>query len=106
VGLPELRDTQCGFKLMPTPIAKKIFDSLNTPGFLFDVEILGRARILVIPIVEIGVEWRDRPDSKVRLRREIPRALWTLLQIRKNLKEYRNQLKRFSSEEIACTNEA
>ena len=42
-GLP-FRDTQCGFKLMPTAVAQSLLQDQLVSGFAFDVEILMRAR--------------------------------------------------------------
>ncbi len=87
VGLSHIQDTQCGFKLLPTSIAKSLFDHLQTQGFLFDVEILGRAQLMEINIREIGVQWFDVPKSKVSVFRELPKIPLTLFKIRKTLRK-------------------
>ena len=93
VGLKDIEDTQCGFKLIHRDVAKPLFTGLKTPGFLFDVEVLGRARILGLPIQEIGVKWYDVPESKVKVSRELPRILMQLRRIRRSLKDFEKSLK-------------
>ena len=39
----DIRDTQCGFKLMPADLAKSWVADQACPGFAFDVELLMRA---------------------------------------------------------------
>ena len=39
----DVRDTQNGFKLLPTAAAKQLFAAQTCPGFAFDVELLMRA---------------------------------------------------------------
>jgi dolichyl-phosphate beta-glucosyltransferase len=83
--LPELRDTQCGFKLFTQPVARAIFSRLTVDGWLFDCEALGLAQRLGYRIKEIGVIWRNRPHSRVKPVREALSALPTLLRIRRRL---------------------
>lgn len=89
VGMKNIEDTQCGFKLMRAATAKRLFSGLKNHGFLFDVEILGKAEILGLGIQEIGVRWRDVPQSKVRLSREIPQTLFSLWSMRGELRKFR-----------------
>ncbi|MFO1463161.1 MAG: glycosyltransferase [bacterium] len=86
VGLPDIEDTQCGFKLFHQTVAQSLFSTLKTPGFLFDVEVLGKARALGLQIQEIGVQWSDVPFSKVRVSKELFQTLKNLLEIRRLLK--------------------
>ena len=67
VLLPGIADTQCGFKLMVSPIAKFLFDAQASNGFSFDVEILYIARLAEIKIAEIPINWTNIPGSKVNL---------------------------------------
>jgi dolichyl-phosphate beta-glucosyltransferase len=83
--LPELRDTQCGFKLFTQPAARAIFSRLTIDGWLFDCEALGLAQRLGYRIKEVGVIWRNRPHSRVKPVREALTALPTLLSIRRRL---------------------
>jgi dolichyl-phosphate beta-glucosyltransferase len=83
--LPELRDTQCGFKLFMQPAARAIFSRLTVDGWLFDCEALGLAERLGYRIKEVGVIWRNRPHSRVKPVREALNALPALLRIRRRL---------------------
>ena len=63
--VPDIMDTQCGFKLFKKEAAKKIFSMQTINGFGFDIEILYLARRLGYKIVEIPVVWSHHTDSKV-----------------------------------------
>lgn len=62
----ELRDTQCGFKLMPTGIAKALLAEQTCPGFSFDVELLMRADRAGLRIAEVPVVYIHDSRSRVR----------------------------------------
>ncbi len=83
--LRELRDTQCGFKLFRRDAAREIFSRQATAGWLFDCEVLGIAERLGYRIKEVGVIWRNNPDSRVKPVREALLAVPTLLAIRRRL---------------------
>lgn len=83
--LPAIRDTQCGFKLFSRKAAREIFLRTTVPGWLFDCEVLGIAERLGYRIKEVGVTWRNHPDSRVNVLRETLRALPTLFAIRRRL---------------------
>ncbi len=83
--LPAIRDTQCGFKLLRHDAARQIFARHRTNGWLFDCEMLGIAARLGYRIQEVGITWRDNPDTRLRLFREALWALPNLLRIRLRL---------------------
>jgi dolichyl-phosphate beta-glucosyltransferase len=62
----DLRDTQCGFKLMPTGLAKVLFAEQTCPGFSFDVELLMRADRAGLRIAEVPVIYIHDDRSRVR----------------------------------------
>ena len=80
----DVRDTQCGFKLMPTPIAQELFSSMTIDGFSFDLEVLFLAAKRGYRIAEVPVGWVDAPGSKVDVRKEMQRFLRDLALIRAN----------------------
>lgn len=88
IGLKDIEDTQCGFKLFPQKLAAILFENLSTSGFIFDVEVLGRAQKLNVPIKEVGVHWSDQPSSKVNVARELCRVPWALFKIWKSLRKF------------------
>jgi dolichyl-phosphate beta-glucosyltransferase len=83
--LPQLHDTQCGFKLFRHAAARDVFARQTVDGWLFDCEVLGLADRLGYRIKEIGVHWHNNPDSRVKPLREAFAALPTLLAIRRRL---------------------
>jgi dolichyl-phosphate beta-glucosyltransferase len=84
--LPELRDTQCGFKLFTREAANAIFARATLDGWLFDCEALAIAQQLGYRVKEVGVVWRNHPHSRVRMFRAALTALPTLLAIRRRVR--------------------
>ena len=73
--LPDIEDTQCGFKAMRTDIAAELFPKLSIfesgPGTgwsvsAFDVELLCMAQVRGYRIEEIVVDWHDRDASDTK----------------------------------------
>ncbi len=60
-------DTQNGFKLLPTKVAKALFAEQLCAGFAFDVELLMRARQAGLSIAEVPVLYVHDPRSRVRV---------------------------------------
>jgi len=79
----ELTDTQCGFKIYKKHAAQKLYDECVTDGFLFDIEIILRARKHKYLIKEFPVEWRIDPDSRLLAFRNSYRVLKELITIRR-----------------------
>ena len=63
-GLP-FRDTQCGFKLMPTAVAQTLLREQLVSGFAFDVEVLMRARNAGLRVEEVPVVYVHDADTRV-----------------------------------------
>jgi dolichyl-phosphate beta-glucosyltransferase len=82
VGLPHIRDTQCGFKFFSSRAAADIFGRARIDGYMCDVEILWLAQKLGYPVKEVGIRWRDDGDSRLELVRGNARNLADLLRIR------------------------
>ncbi len=66
--LPEIHDTQCGFKLFERDAARRIFLEAVVDRFAFDVEALVIAKRLGYRIAEVPVLWSNSTDSRVSLR--------------------------------------
>lgn len=79
-----IKDTQCGFKLFKSDIAKKIFERAILDGFGFDVEILYIAKLSGIKIAEVPVVWRNSGLSKVRPIKDTVRMFRDLFRIKVN----------------------
>lgn len=87
IMLPEIRDTQCGFKCFRREAGRRIFENVTTDGFAFDCEALGLAVKMGFRIQEIGVIWCNDPDTRVRWWNDSFRMAYGLLKIRKRLKK-------------------
>lgn len=64
------KDTQCGFKLFRTDVAKKIAQMQSIDRFAFDVEMLFIAKKMGYRIKEMPVVWIDKDGSTVRPMRD------------------------------------
>jgi dolichyl-phosphate beta-glucosyltransferase len=84
--LPELRDTQCGFKLFRQAAARDVFGRRTVDGWLFDCEVLALAHEVGYRIKEVGIRWQNRPESRVRLWREVLAAAPRLIAIRRRVR--------------------
>jgi hypothetical protein len=62
-----VRDTQNGFKLLPTQAAQSLFADQICSGFAFDVELLVRAELAGLRIAEIPVLYIHDSRSRVRV---------------------------------------
>jgi len=81
LGLTELSDTQCGFKLVRGEPARRLFERLTIGRFAWDVELLHLARREGLRVVEVGVVWRHEPESKVHAVRDSWRMLLDSLRL-------------------------
>lgn len=61
--VPDVADTQCGFKFFHGEIARSAAARLRVTGFAFDVELIARCAQLGAAPVEIPVLWRDVSGS-------------------------------------------
>lgn len=80
--LPGIYDTQCGFKAFKGAVARELFARQKIDGFLFDVEILYRAKKTGYRIKEVPVTWSHGEGSKVSILRDFWRVLTELLRIK------------------------
>jgi len=60
-----VRDTQCGFKLMTLTAGSYLFFQINLKRWSHDVEVLFRAKEMGTTVVETAVGWRDMEGSKL-----------------------------------------
>ena len=82
--VPDIQDTQCGFKMFTAAAAEEIFPYVTVDGWAFDTEALHIARARGLKIREIPIEWHYHPDSRVRLLRDGSDMFAQLLRIRRN----------------------
>lgn len=67
VGLPDIADTQCGFKFFQRRAALELFGRQRIDGYMFDVELLYLAHRAGYRIAQVPVRWRDDGDSRLEL---------------------------------------
>jgi dolichyl-phosphate beta-glucosyltransferase len=77
-----VKDTQCGFKLFRSAVARDLFSRMRMNGFSFDVEVLVMARRWGYQVAEVPVNWTHQPGSKVRLTLDSLRMAADLFRIR------------------------
>ena len=85
--LPQLNDTQCGFKCFSAKAAENLFPKMTIYGWTFDVEILAIARKMKYRVIEIPIPWYYHPGSKVRVWKDSLRMAQDLFLIRSNLRK-------------------
>ena len=83
IALPDLQDTQCGFKCFRDDTVW-LFSCQTIEGWTFDVEVLYAARKNGLPIVEVPIPWYFNPQSKVRLIRDSMQMGMDLIRIHSN----------------------
>ena len=81
-GLPDTRDSQCGFKFFRGSVAHDLFGSTVVDRWMFDLEVLRLARHRGYTVAQLPVEWTNDPDSRLRLTVDTLRMLRDLARIR------------------------
>lgn len=94
LGLPDVADSQCGFKAFTAEAADELFPRLTTRGFGFDVELLLLARRAGYRVAEVAVNWADQAGSKVGVLRHGPGMLWQIARARRRLASLEARLAR------------
>jgi glycosyltransferase involved in cell wall biosynthesis len=64
-----IRDTQCGAKVMKTAAVEKVHDNLTIADMAFDINLLYALKHAGFKILEVPTEWTDKAGSKVALGR-------------------------------------
>ncbi len=82
--LPQLQDTQCGFKCFRAEVAEDLFRRQTLNGWSFDIEVLYIAERHGYRIVEIPIDWYYRTESKVSAVRDALRMIRDIFRIRAN----------------------
>ena len=92
IGLPKIRDTQCGFKIFEKEAALKIIDKLlvfhnnrkakgSSVSAGFDMEFLFLASKLKYDIKEIPVQWRHVETKNVNFIKDAVEGYWLITDI-------------------------
>lgn len=97
VGFPEIKDTQCGFKIFKKSAAHNIFEKIKKihDGFKtiknssvaagFDVEVLYIANKMGFKIKEVPVDWLYVETRRVSPLKDSVESVLDLVRIRKNI---------------------
>ena len=83
-ALPGIQDSQCGFKLIRTDIARRLAAAQTLNGWGFDVELLYLARLWGYRIDEIGIAWYYAPSSRISPLRDTLSMTRDVLRVRRN----------------------
>lgn len=84
LAVPDIHDTQCGFKAFSYEAAHRVFPLQTIDGWGFDVEVLYIAQHQGLPIVEIPVNWYYGSDSRIRPMQDTVNMFRELMRIRAN----------------------
>ncbi len=87
LALPNLHDTQCGFKCFRAAAAEDLFRVQTIPGWSFDIELLYIARRRGYRVVEVPIRWYYSPDSKLSVLRDATRMVLDIFTIRRNTRD-------------------
>lgn len=74
----KISDTQCGFKLYKSNIAKQLFSKITRTGYEHDIELALLARKSNLTIKELPVTWTHKSGSKVNLLVDSIKVLWSI----------------------------
>jgi dolichyl-phosphate beta-glucosyltransferase len=83
-AVPDVQDTQCGFKAFTRACALDLFGRQTISGFGFDVELLFLARKRGHAVREVPVTWVYRASSRVDPVRDTVRMFGDILRVRLN----------------------
>ncbi|HKB46670.1 MAG TPA: dolichyl-phosphate beta-glucosyltransferase, partial [Ktedonobacterales bacterium] len=89
LALPHIQDSQCGFKLIRSDIARRLAHAQTLDGWGFDVELLYLARAWGYRIDEVGIEWYYAPSSRIAPLRDTLSMTRDVLRVRRNARSGR-----------------
>jgi len=77
-----IRDTQCGAKVMRCEVAEKIHPALRIADMAFDINLLYSMKRAGFRILEVPTEWTDKAGSKVTLGRSSLTMFLSVVRVR------------------------
>ncbi len=77
-----IRDTQCGAKVMKRVVAEKIHPTLCIADMAFDINLLYSMKRAGFKILEVPTEWTDKTGSKVALARSSLTMFLSVVRVR------------------------
>jgi len=84
-------DSQCGFKVYRGDLARELYSGLETPGFLFELEIILKAFKRGHAVEEFAVTWTCDLDTRLRPGAQAVPVLKELFAVRKIIKRMREE---------------
>jgi glycosyltransferase involved in cell wall biosynthesis len=77
-----IRDTQCGAKVMRRAAVEKVHSSLCIADMAFDINLLYLLKRSGLKVLEVPTEWTDKTGSKVALGRSSLTMLLSVIRLR------------------------
>jgi glycosyltransferase involved in cell wall biosynthesis len=77
-----IRDTQCGAKVMKRAVVEKIHPTLRIADMAFDINLLYSIKRAGFKILEVPTEWTDKAGSKVVLGRSSLTMFLSVVRVR------------------------
>ncbi len=84
LAVPEIQDTQCGFKCLTARAADDLFRRIQLEGWTFDVELLYVAQRRGYKIAEVPIDWTHFVGSRVHVLSNSAAMFLDLFHIRYN----------------------
>lgn len=84
LAVPDIQDTQCGFKCLRREAARDLFSVQKIDGWAFDVEILHIAQRRGYRLVEVPIHWYYGEGSRVSPIRDSLKMVVEVLRVRRN----------------------
>lgn len=86
----KIKDNLCGFKGFRKDIAKKLFSSLSSKRWIFDVELFYKIRKEDFSLYQIPIKWEHKKNSRISFTDPFKMG-WELIVLKINI--FKNQLK-------------
>ena len=84
LAIPQIQDTQCGFKVFRCDVARDVFSLQTIEGWGFDVEVLFIALQHGYKLIEVPITWYYRPQTKISPLRDSIKMVVEVLRVRVN----------------------
>jgi len=84
LAIPNIQDTQCGFKVFRRAAARDVFALQTIDGWGFDVEVLFIALKHGCRLIEVPITWYYRPQSRISPFKDSINMVLEVLKVRRN----------------------
>jgi glycosyltransferase involved in cell wall biosynthesis len=84
LAIPNIQDTQCGFKVFRREAARDVFALQTIDGWGFDVEVLFIALKHKYTLIEVPITWYYKPQTKINPVRDSINMIFEVLKVRRN----------------------